>query len=73
MFTATLLNNPTTRDFASILPPTLKIDDHSTNEKIAYLPRKLTGSGTSAMRRRRPRLFRALGAISSLTTTVGPT
>nr|WP_250152495.1 cyclophilin-like fold protein [Ancylobacter radicis] len=46
VFTATLLDNPTTRDFVSMLPLTLKIDDYSTNEKIAYLPRKLTEAGS---------------------------
>jgi len=40
--TATLDDNPSARDFASMLPLDLTIDDYSTNEKIAYLPRKLT-------------------------------
>jgi hypothetical protein len=40
--TATLYDNPSARDFASMLPFDLTIDDYSTNEKIAYLPRKLT-------------------------------
>jgi hypothetical protein len=40
--TATLYDNPSARDFASMLPLDLTIDDYSTNEKIAYLPRKLT-------------------------------
>jgi hypothetical protein len=48
VFTATLLDNPSARDFASLLPLTLKIDDYSTNEKIAYLPRKLTEAGSGA-------------------------
>ena len=43
--TATLYDNPSTRDFASMLPLDLTIDDYSTNEKIAYLPRKLTEEG----------------------------
>lgn len=41
-FTAVLHDNPTARDFASQLPLDLTISDYSTNEKIAYLPRKLT-------------------------------
>jgi hypothetical protein len=40
--TATLYDNSSARDFASMLPLDLMIDDYSTNEKIAYLPRKLT-------------------------------
>ncbi len=45
-FTATLYDNPSARDFASMLPLDLKFDDYSTNEKIAYLPRKLTEDGS---------------------------
>ena len=44
--TATLYDNPSARDFASLLPLDLQIDDYSTNEKIAYLPRKLTEEGS---------------------------
>lgn len=40
-FTATLYDNLSARDFASMLPLTLTIKDYSNNEKIAYLPRKL--------------------------------
>lgn len=43
--TATLYDNPSARDLASMLPLDLTIDDYSTNEKIAYLPRKLTEEG----------------------------
>jgi hypothetical protein len=43
--TATLYGNPSARDFASMLPLDLTINDYSTNEKIAYLPRKLTEEG----------------------------
>lgn len=43
--TATLYDNPSARDFASMLPLDLTIDDYSTNEKIAYLPRKLIEEG----------------------------
>ncbi len=45
-FTATLYDNPSARDLASMLPLDLTIDDYSTNEKIAYLPRKLTEEGS---------------------------
>jgi hypothetical protein len=40
--TATLYDNPSARDLVSLLPLDLAIEDYSTNEKIAYLPRKLT-------------------------------
>jgi hypothetical protein len=40
-FTATLYDNVSARDFASMLPLDLTIKDFSNNEKIAYLPRKL--------------------------------
>ncbi len=43
--TATLYDNPSARDFASMLPLDLAIEDYSTNQKIAYLPRKLTQEG----------------------------
>jgi hypothetical protein len=42
---ATLYDNPSARDFASMLPLDLKIEDYSNNEKIAYLPGKLTEDG----------------------------
>nr|WP_199224843.1 cyclophilin-like fold protein [Falsochrobactrum shanghaiense] len=45
-FTATLEDNPSTRDLMTMLPLDLTIDDYSTNEKIAYLPRKLTEEGS---------------------------
>jgi hypothetical protein len=44
-FTASLHDNPSARDLASMLPLDLSIDDYATNEKIAYLPRKLTEEG----------------------------
>lgn len=46
-FTATLEDNPSARDLFSMLPLDLTITDYSTNEKIAYLPRKLTGKGST--------------------------
>ena len=45
-FTVTLLENPSAREFAAMLPLDLGIEDYSTNEKIAYLPRKLTEEGS---------------------------
>ncbi len=40
--TATLVDNPTTRDFLTLLPLTLTLEDYAATEKIAYLSRKLT-------------------------------
>jgi hypothetical protein len=45
-FTATLEGNPSARDLLSMLPLDLSAEDYSTNEKIAYLPRKLTEEGS---------------------------
>jgi hypothetical protein len=45
-FTVTLLDNPSARDFVTMLPLDLGIEDYSSNEKIAYLPRKLTEEGS---------------------------
>ncbi|MCP4561885.1 MAG: MFS transporter [Bosea sp.] len=45
-FTATLEDNPSARDLFSMLPLDVTIGDYSTNEKIAYLPRKLTEEGS---------------------------
>jgi hypothetical protein len=44
--TATLNDNPSARDFVSMLPLDSIIEDYSTNEKIVYLPRKLTEEGS---------------------------
>ncbi len=52
--TATLYDNPSARDFASMLPLDLTIDNYSTNEKIAYLPRKLTEDGSGPFDNERP-------------------
>jgi hypothetical protein len=49
-FTATLEDNPSARDLFSMLPLDLTISDYSTNEKIAYLPRKLTDEGSGRFR-----------------------
>lgn len=39
---ATLDGSPASQELFGLLPLDLKIEDYSTNEKIAYLPRKLT-------------------------------
>ena len=46
--TATLIDNPTTRDFIALLPMTLKLEDYASTEKIAYLPKKLSTQGVPA-------------------------
>ncbi len=45
MLTATLLDTPAARDFASLLPLTITLEDYASTEKISYLPRKLTSEG----------------------------
>ena len=45
---ATLLDNATARDFASLLPLTLTLEDYNATEKISYLPRKLSTAGAPA-------------------------
>lgn len=52
--TATLHDNSSARDFTSMLPLDLTIEDYSTNEKIAYLPRKLTEEGSGPFDNERP-------------------
>ena len=42
---ATLTTNGTAKDFLSLLPMTLTLDDYAATEKIAYLPRKLSTAG----------------------------
>ena len=44
-FTYRLIDNPTTRDLISLLPLDLTIEDFSTNEKLAHLPRRLDEGG----------------------------
>ena len=61
---ATLHDNPSARDFLSLLPLDLMIDDYGNNEKIAYLPRKLTEEGSRAFDDAAPgdlRIFRSMG------------
>jgi hypothetical protein len=44
----TLEDNPSARDLLSLLPLNdLKIDNYAHNEKISYLPRKLTEEGSA--------------------------
>jgi hypothetical protein len=45
---ATLLDNPTARDFLSLLPMTLTLEDYASTEKIGYPPRKLSTAGAPA-------------------------
>jgi hypothetical protein len=53
--TATLEDNPSARDFASMLPlAELTIDNYANNEKISYLPRKLTEDGSGPFGNERP-------------------
>ena len=40
--TAQLDDNPTSKDFASLLPLTLTLDDYNGTEKISDLPKKLS-------------------------------
>ncbi|BBU63293.1 MFS transporter [Methylosinus sp. C49] len=42
VFIVSLDDNPTARDLASLTPLELTIENYADNEKIAYLPRKLT-------------------------------
>jgi len=51
---ATLYDNPSARDIATMLPLDLKIEDYSNNEKIAYLPRKLTEDGSGPFGNEQP-------------------
>jgi len=46
--TATLDDNATARDFASLLPMTLSLDDYNATEKISDLPRRLFTEGAPA-------------------------
>jgi fermentation-respiration switch protein FrsA (DUF1100 family) len=46
--TAKLYDTPAARDFASMLPLTLTLEDYSKTEKISDLPKKLTKQGAPA-------------------------
>ena len=52
--TAMLYDNPSARDFASMLPLDLTIKDYGSNEKIAYLPRKLATEGNGPFSNEQP-------------------
>lgn len=43
--TATLYDNDTAKDFASLLPLSLTVTDYDTIERVAELPRKLSTHG----------------------------
>ena len=45
---ATLADTPTVRDFVSLLPLELEMEDYAATEKIGYLPRKLDTSSAPA-------------------------
>ena len=44
VITASLTHSATSRDFISLLPMTIELEDYATTEKIGYLPRKLSTS-----------------------------
>lgn len=45
---ATMYDNATAKDFISMLPLTLNLDDYAGTEKISYLSRKLTTQGATS-------------------------
>jgi len=49
VLTATLANNPTAKDFISLLPLTVKLDDYANTEKIFYPERKLSTKGAASI------------------------
>jgi len=44
-FTAVLEDSETARDFVSLLPIEVTVDDHNQTEKVAALPRRLSTAG----------------------------
>ena len=46
VLTATIFENPSARDFLTLLPLDLKMEDYASNEKIGYLPGKLATDGS---------------------------
>jgi hypothetical protein len=48
LVTATLIDSEAARDFVSLLPLTLVLEDYAKTEKISYLPRKLSTTGAPA-------------------------
>lgn len=45
VLTATLADNPTAKDFVTLLPLTMELSDYNNTERIFTLPRKLTTKG----------------------------
>ena len=45
VITATLSDNATARDFASLLPMTVTLNDYASTEKVSDLPRRLSTQG----------------------------
>jgi hypothetical protein len=48
VITATLMDNATSRDFVSLLPMSMTLEDYAATEKISNLPRKLSTEGAPA-------------------------
>jgi hypothetical protein len=48
VITATLDDNATSRDFASLLPLALTLEDYAATEKVSDLPRRLSTDGAPA-------------------------
>ena len=48
VITASLTDSATSRDFVSLLPITIELEDYAATEKIGYLPRKLSAVGAPA-------------------------
>jgi hypothetical protein len=48
VISATLADNPTSRDFVSLLPITLTLKDYAGTEKVGDLPRRLSTEGAPA-------------------------
>jgi len=44
-----IANNPTSRDFVSLLPLSLEFEDFASMEKLSYLPRELTTEGAAGI------------------------
>ena len=49
VLTATLADNATAKDFISLLPQTVKLDDYANTEKIFYPERKLSTKGAGSI------------------------
>ena len=66
-FTCRLLDNPTTRDLISMLPLGLTIEDFSTSEKLAHLPRRLDEGGVAPLLVLPPMVYAIVSTASSST------